>query len=227
MENAYPRESSPDFYDRIHLNWQNLKKDRIKGMDCYASMLYREFKPKRGKIEKFTAFVMYLYLCLKRPWEKGWRLSFSEKQNEDIWAKICRILEKISEDFPSYPEPRTLRKFKRKRLFKWKVHGIAEISENPEVFKKLNQIIAFILRWKPFEEPSIRKPLKKIDFEYRNILIYLYSQRHTTKRDLYRKFRISNKKCTQYLKKAEKEGFIKTKQYLHKSVWITWTGPKE
>lgn len=222
MEKAYPQESSPDFYDRIYQNWQNLKKGRIKGKDCYASMLYRELKPKRGKIRKFAAFVMYLILCLERPWEKEWKLSLSIQNFKSMENKINKILKKIPEDFPDLPDPKTLRRFKGKKLFKWKVHGIAEIAENPEIFKKLNQLITFILRWKPLKEP-----LKKIDFEYWNILVYLHSQRHTTKRDLYKKLRINSQRCNSILKKAEKQGFIKIKKHLHESVWITWIGPKE
>jgi ribosomal protein S25 len=244
INRAYPKESSRDFYARIRQNWVNLKADKVMGPDCYASRLHQELKleQKQGRPGKFTAFIIYLCLCLERPWENEWpTMSFSERRignEKNIWDKIDDILSRIPERFPplDHLDPRVLRKYVKRKGFKLIVSWIA-IDQKPFYKPARKFLLRLEKKWRSVGE-QISEKLKDLnssrigylvseDPKFLDAIWHLNSQRSITKRDLYRKLRISVSRCDSILKEAEEKGLVRIIERWHKSARITYTGPED
>lgn len=217
FDKIFPKEGSPDFNKHVRQNWGNLNVEKIEGKYCQAAILYQISKPKRNKLNKFYIFILWLFLCLERPWEKNWKYSLSEKGGKDIWVKIDKILSNIPEDFSDtwYPDIQTIRKYMKEEDCKKKVVAVI-LGPN---FIKFSKTLWWVLN-KPVFKKLDRKRIKYL-FKFMNIL---ETQRIIRKWDLMRKFQADKGYFDFLLKKAEKEKFIKIKKFPHNSAWIIYNG---
>ncbi len=94
---AFPRPGTLAFKTALALNWKETQLD-LKGKST-SSLLWTAFRRHNNGPERFGIFVLWICLCIDRPWEKGWRFRVSEKllsQAEDIILKFklegCRDL---------------------------------------------------------------------------------------------------------------------------------------
>ena len=211
FDRAFPKKESKNFLERAAQNWKNLMEERIEKEDYYAAILYFQLKTKKYKLDKFYVFILWLILCVKRPWEKGWKFSLSEKDLNEISS----LLEKIIKDFPELPDLPTLRKYWRREKFKEDVALttlVPMLSKLKEPFKDC------------FEEilKNLKPNLWEIVFKF---IDEISSQRYYTKRDLMRKLRISKDQFDLILKWAEDRDLIKHEKFPQGSVFITWNEP--
>jgi hypothetical protein len=222
-DKVYPKQSSPDFLERVHQNWQNLNGGFNK-KDNDLLRLYHKFKPVRGKINKETIFYLWLFLCIYRPWEKGWQIIFSERRdNGNIWNKIYSVTDQLKKDFPLGPEVRTLRKHTRRKDFKF---IITSLAVNPDIFIGITKIFEKIAEGfnRSFTIKQIDYNNLKLNFKFAN---YIRSQRHVKKRDLMRKLGINKRDCDLLLDEAVSQNFIKLKKFSHNSIWIIYINSRK
>ena len=221
FERIFPEENSPDFLERLDWNLKNLSKETMEKDDYCAAFLYFGYKKKeykliefskedreRGLNDKFHFFVLWLILCLKRPWQKNWKWSIDEEDKD----KASDILDKFLEKFPYLPDLQTLRWHKKKERFK---ECVAEamllpmLSKLEEAFKACYGEI--FKKLKPALYPTV--------FEFVREIV---SEKYYIKRDLYRKLRINVKDCDLLLKWAKAKSLIKLKKLSNNSVLIIY-----
>ena len=126
-DRAFPRKSSTDFLNQVSQNWQNLERREFNKKGNSALRLYREFKPPKGRINEFTIFYLWLCLCLKRPWEKNWKITFSEKSSETIWLEVDKVLEQLKISFPDNFQIQTLENIQKEKTLKALLYGLRRI----------------------------------------------------------------------------------------------------
>lgn len=211
---AFPKENSPDFLNLVTENWKNLIQNNLEGKNCYTAILYRQLKPNRNKRNKFYVFILWLYLCFDRPWEKNWKYSLSEKRGKDFYIKISKKLEKLPIDFPNYPETQMLRKYLKKENTKDVISSLSFKS----ALMKLEEILKFVLSPIRLNQRIIDQ--LKIIFKFIDII---ESQRWIKKRDLYKKLRIKKDDCDHLLEEAEEDGFVKIQNFPCNSTWVIYT----
>lgn len=217
---AYPYERSPDFRERVKMNWLNLQKGKTTGKNCMASKLRKQLK-----IHKHTAFILWLCVCFYLYSKKDGKISFTEKrftENGGIWIKIGDVLTEIQDDFPAYPELRTLRKQVKRADFGQRL-GFLAVDKG--FIKGLSEYIYGRLG-------LIDRGGKKTDRDHLKILQFLMERKKVKKRDLYRKFTISKARCDLLLKRlletpiAKEDNIIQIKEgFPRNTVWIVYTGP--
>ena len=222
FNNIYPRRGRADFDERANRNWEYLKK----GRNCAAHLLYLNLRTKHSKLEeeqeKFNIFLIWLILCLKRPWENNWKCPISD---EFLKNEIGDILDETLKTYPDLPDSKTLRSHIKKEYFKLIV---AWIPARP----KLRKMIMALRKAFGFNElqllQKIRWP-KKPDFEPLKLLVPLSEQRYISRRDLMRKFGINKEHFDDLLARLIRvplaEDYIKIKKFPNNSVWIIYTGP--
>lgn len=217
---ALPKENSPDFLNLVTENWKNLVQNNLEGKNCYAAILYRQLKPKRNKRNKFYVFILWLYLCFERPLEKGWKYSIKEK--DPVFDKIYQTLDDLLIEYPDLdlPDIQTLRRYVKKENFKEIISSLP-FKQTLMKFEKIFKFVSSPIRM--VQDRRAAEQLKLI-FKFMDII---ESQRWIKKRDLYKKLRIKKDDCDQLLKKAEEEGFVRTKEYTNKTIWITYADPKD
>lgn len=208
-----------------------------------ASRLFRHLKPKRGKIDKFTIFIIWLLLCLERPWErlefmnmsmldftedglaKAWRFNLTEKSGENIWNRIDKLLDDILEDYFINLQLRTLRQQLKKSRLK---SMIFSLLIEPNLYRSLGESFSeFEKSLAPLTE-AMSKLGRSDLFHAASIMEYLKEQKYINKRDLMRKFRINKTRCDCLLEYilSEDESYLNIIDGLaNNSVWIVYTGP--
>ncbi len=199
---AFPKKDDSDFYQKIGLNWKGLNKNE----DCHAFWMYKRFQSRRNKIKKFTAYNLYLVVCLKRPWENDWKISVNEK----VIGEVSIILNKFLDNYSELPDPQTLRKHTKKENFK---DLISSIPFEP-FLSRLSEVIQTIQR--PLFPKSIAKKLM-ITFRLQE---KLERERYIKKRDLLRAFQRHAEQVKFLLKNWEEEGAIEEKKFSGGSTWI-------
>ena len=160
-ETVFPREGTPEFEDRIIQMSKNLNNN------IFAYKIHQELKPKRGHRKKTTIFYLFIFLCLERPWEKGWEYYLDAKKEKKVNDKINKILHRLPGNFDEYqaPNPSIIKKYLEQRDFQRIVEWSAM---NPEILVKMFQ--PFAKRAFKFQKAMgmTLKRLNKIDFEYAN-----------------------------------------------------------
>ena len=216
FEKAFPEENSPDFLERLAWNLKNLSEETMEKNDYCAALLYYQLKTKGYKLEKFFVFVLFIILCLKRPWQKNWKWSIHEKDQQ----KVSDILKKFLEEFNDLPNAQTLRYHVKKEKFK---EVVAQATLAP-ILSKLEEpfidIFGDLLKelWK--RKLDLESPFKFIN--------EMSSQGCYQKRDLYKeKLRINKEHCDLLLKWAEDRDLIKLEKFSQGSIFITWNEPPE
>lgn len=236
-EGAFPKKSSQNFLNQVRQNWQNLERGEVNKKGNAALRLYNEFRPAKGRIDKFTIFSLWLYLCLNRPWERNWkviisdyykgkaRISKRDNETQKNWIKLDEILDQLEIGFPDYPQIHTLRRYTKRKDFK---NVITWTAADPGVSVVIGKM--FIEGAKAFERMAEGSKDKHIDYKSLKLNFkfanYVRSQKHVKKRDLMRKLMINKKECDLLLTEAVNQNFIKLKEFSQNTVWITYTGPK-
>jgi len=218
-DRAFPKKSSPDFLNQVSQNWQNLERGEFNKKGNSALRLYREFKPSKGRINEYTIFTLWLFLCLKRPWKRNWKITFSERSGKNIWDEMDGVLEQLKIHFPDNLQIQTLRKYTNRKDFK---SIIVWTAADPGISVVIGKI--FIEAAKAFEKMAEVFKNKQIDFNNLKFNFkfasYIGSQKYVKKRNLMRTLGINKEKCDLLLTEAESQGFIKTLRYPHNSIWI-------
>jgi len=226
-DRAFPKKSSTDFLERVHQNWQNLEKAELNKKDNIALRLYHEFKSDKGRINKFTIFYLWLYLCLNRPWKRNLKITFSERRGKNILIKVDGVLEQLKIRFPNNIQIQTLRKYTNRKDFKSII--VWTVAADPGISVVIGKI--FIEGAKALEK--IAEAFKNKHIDYKSLEInfkfaaYIRSQKYIKKRDLMRKLGINKEKCDLLLTEAESQDFIKTIRCPHNSIWIIHNNPRK
>jgi hypothetical protein len=243
IERMFPKTDAPSFLEHASREWHNLMKGITEGRCTIVSRLRDSLKPKRGRLKEYTVFVVWLILCLERPWErpafmkltlnhwiedgqnKAWQFNLTEEHGENIWNRIDAILARFLDDYPTSFQLRTLRNQLKKSKLKSVV--ISQLID-PNIF------YGFGAPFKKFGK-SIRSlaeamsPLFKSDLiQAARLFEYLKEQKHISKRDLMRKFGINKARCDYLLNYilSEDESYLKILDgFPNHSVWIVYTGP--
>lgn len=242
IERMFPKTDTPGFIENATREWHNLLKGITEGRCTIASRLRDSLKPKRGKLKEYTVFVVWLILCLERPWErpdfmkltlnhwiedgqnKVWRFNLTEKHGENIWNRIGGILARI-DAYPYNFQLRTLRNHLKKSKLKSVV--ISQLIDPNifygfgEPFKKFGKSVRSMAE-------AMRQLIRPDLIRSARLLEYLKKQKHVSKRDLMRKFGINKTRCDYLLEYilSEDENYIKILDGLpDNSVWIVYTGP--
>ena len=242
IERMFPKTDAPGFIEHASREWHNLMKGITEGRCTIVSRLRDSLKPKRGRLKEYTVFVVWLILCLERPWErpafmkltlnhwiedgqnKAWQFNLTEEHGENIWNRIDAILARFLDDYPTSFQLRTLRNQLKKSKLKSVV--ISQLID-PNIFygfgapfKKFGTSIRSLAE-------SMRQLIRPDLIQSARLLEYLKKQKHVSKRDLMRKFGINKTRCEYLLEYilSEDESYIKILDgFTNNSVWIVYTG---
>ncbi|MDW7759455.1 MAG: hypothetical protein SCM96_02325 [Acidobacteriota bacterium] len=206
---VYPKQGEKGFYEKAARAWVGLAND-----EGPAFWLFSHIKPRRNKIDRFNAFVLYLALCLKRPWERNgggsWSAFSSISGNDDLLWQITSILERVSDDFPDLPDSQFLKRHSKKSAFK---ESVAEVTLGALPFQTGAAIQKLLA-------PQISKvESKKIGVAIR--LARRIKEGRVKKRDLLREFSGDKKQVGLLLERWEKAGSIKQEKFIGGATWVS------
>lgn len=206
---AFPKKDEAGFYEKASQTWKGLLYD-----EGPAFWLFSHIKPRRNKIDRFNAFVLYLALCLKRPWERNgggsWNTFSSISGNDDLLWQITSILERVSDDFPDLPDSQFLKRHSKKNAFK---ESVAEVTLGALPFQAGAAIQKLLA-------PQISKvESKKIGVAVR--LARRIKEGRVKKRDLLREFSGDKKQVGLLLERWEKAGSIKQEKFIGGATWVS------
>ena len=244
IERVFPKTDSPGFIKHAVKEWSNLQGGKHEGQFTMSSQLRNRLKQKRGRlINKFTIFIVWIILCLERPWEnqefkqlsikdiiedgqiKAWRFNLTEKSGENIWNRIDKILNQILDDYPDNFQLRTL----RNHLNKGKLRSaIVAHFIGIEQFGVLGRALYEYLNPIRLLAKSIGQLFTPEFIQAAQIFAYIKKEKYVKKRDLIRKFGITGERCDCLLNylKAEDMSYLKIlDSFPNKSVWIVYNGP--
>ena len=110
MRGAFPLPGTPTFVNSLNENWSDVINGKTNGKS-FSSFLARSFKSKKNRPDRFYIFVLWLCLCIDRPWNKEWRFLITDnRERTGVLNKAQDLLEKYNIPASDLPDPSTLRK---------------------------------------------------------------------------------------------------------------------
>ena len=221
IDKFYPKEDK-DFHKRIRREWKHLKDGKTEGKDCTASVLFLHLKTRRREPIKHTVLVLWLYLCIDRPWEKNWQYSLRKKVHD-------RIRERLKKSGTgSKFNIETLKKHISKKSFRGIVIAPIQFNQIMENFiPARDQFMEKVKRLDQNESVEWPRIFTKehADFIHSipRVHDYIRSQKFMGRRDLMRKFKINKAQCDLILETLRDD--IKIKEWPTGSIGIWYRGP--
>jgi hypothetical protein len=147
---------------------------------AFSSFLAQEFKSKRNSPNRFYIFLLWLCLCIDRPWKKGWRLSIKE----NLLIEAGNLLDKfISNSQDIFPDLSTLRKRLGQKNARDKIINAA-LGPEQEKFRLIMTHFSFSLA-------KLGNAQQRRNLRIRMWFIWLTRKDPIRKRYLMRKLRIN------------------------------------
>jgi hypothetical protein len=210
LEQYFPKEEKkddPNFLARVYQNYINMKHKYFTGPDCELSWFNKTLKMANKKLRSYNIFLLWLGLCLKRPWEKWDFLLKGTGSLGGSWKEIENILYRLQTDYKlSFPSTvsgeRSFDLYKNRPLEIMSIIGIYT-----QGYSAFNSKIAFFM--------VSTKALHIIKDE--GVI---------KKNDLAKRLKLKSDDCQYFLDDLKKEGLIKFKERSHNSLWIIYSGPK-
>ena len=213
LARAFPRASTRDFKSVLQENWADTAGKNTKGKS-YSSFLAKRFRPKRNSPDRFYIFLLWLCLCIDRPWNKRWKFSITKKLLDEVWEILDRSGILNSPDFPTrVPDPSTFQKRLGQPDAKIK---IISVSLDPEL-QNLGLALYHVSEAWHFSEPQ--KRALRIKSRYVGLV-----KKPINKRDLMRKLRINKTEMDQLIEWSADS--VRVQDRGHGSIWVQRALPK-
>ncbi len=235
---AYPRTTDPAFGRKASQNWRNLKNERLGRGNNTALLLWRGLEA-----EKIDAFVIWLALCIERPFEgirkpkvhqitfkrlksldNQWKLELGHSQSYLESVTLLRRLKTQSilmKDIEGTPPLHSLKRHLGEGFAKLVYHTLLN-QKTRDALSRLSGIVKLALTPLEIEfDASFVEALRLIDF--------VTSRKRVTRRHIMRRFGIPRSRCDQLLQRAM--GFFDFKEHVQfqktfgKAEWIIYSGP--
>ena len=197
------------FLEYVYKNIVNFRYKRLGDKYCELSWFYQVMKLANKKFRKENIIIIWLWLCIKRPWRENKFLFDWGENNIKEFYKVIDILEKIEEKYnirfrctSEISGDRTFRRYKKNELVRALIPGLFTQDYNE-----------FVSSW-----DDLRL--------YKKFITLLKSETLVTKREYQRKLRINSKQLNELIEEAKKKKIIKVMNLSKNSVALFYNPPK-